>query len=237
MESCVNTIRLSLLSAALAAASPAFADVALQDEILVTARRHAETVDDTLATVSVITREDIERSQAPDLFELLRMQPGIDLARTGGIGSSTALFLRGSNSSHTLVLIDGVRVSPLLSGAYDYAHLPVAQIERIEIVRGPQAAYWGSEAIGGVIQIFTRQPEHWALRAGIGSYGSTTANASAALRGERGMIGFTAGRNRTDGISSQNEAGFAFDPDRVKNLYLTPRMMTMLRVVEVDRVK
>ena len=211
----MNTIRFSVLCAAMLAAPPILAaNPTTEDEILVTARRRAQTVDDTLAAVNVITRADIERSQAPDLLELLRLQPGIDLARTGGSGQSTALFLRGSNSNHTLVLIDGVRVSPLLSGAYDYAHLPIAQIERIEIVRGPQAAYWGSEAIGGVIQIFTRQPKHWSLRAGVGSHGTTTANVGAALRGERGMIGFTVGRNETDGVSAQNEAGFSFDPDR-----------------------
>ena len=163
----MSKIRISVLSAALLAAlQVSAAETNTAEEILVTARRSSETVDDTLATVSVITREDIERSQAPDLLELLRLQAGVDLARTGGIGQSTALFLRGTNSNHTLVLIDGVRVSPLLSGAYDYAHMPIAQIERIEIVRGPQAAYWGSEAIGGVIQIFTRQPEHWSLRIG-----------------------------------------------------------------------
>lgn len=211
----MKTIRLSLLCAAMCAALPAFAaKTTTEEQILVTARRSAETVDDTLATVSVITRDDIERSQALDLIELLRLQPGIDLARTGGVGQSTALFLRGSNSNHTLVLIDGVRVSPLLSGAYDYAHLPIAEIERIEIVRGPQAAYWGSEAIGGVIQIFTRQPKRWSVRAGGGSHGTTIANASAALRGARGMIGVTIGRQQTDGISAQNENGFAFDPDR-----------------------
>lgn len=211
----MNTIRISAISAVLIAAAPAFATDALtQDEIIVTARRSTETVDDTLASVSVITRADIELSQAPDLLELLRLQPGIDLARTGGAGQSTALFLRGSNSSHTLVLIDGVRVSPLLSGAYDYAHMPIAEIERIEIVRGPQAAYWGSEAIGGVIHIFTRQPKNWAFRAAAGSHGTQSTNASAALRGERGMIGISVGHNRTDGISAQNENGFSFDPDR-----------------------
>lgn len=227
----MNTIRKTVLGTLIAAALPLSAsEPPAAEQILVTARRSAETVDDTLATVSVITREDIERSQAPDLLELLKLQPGIDLARTGGSGQSTALFLRGTNSNHTLVLIDGVRVSPLLSGAYDYAHLPIAQIERIEIVRGPQAAYWGSEAIGGVIQIFTRQPEHWAIRAGAGSHGTISSHASAAWRGEHGMIGVTLGRNRTDGISAQNAAGFSFDPDRdaYSNKHVSLRAETQL---------
>lgn len=228
----MNTFRLNLIAAAIfAAATPLHAqNTSQQDEIIVTARRSAETVDATLATVSIITRAEIEQSQARDLLDLLRLQPGVDLARTGGDGQSTALFLRGSNSTHTLVLIDGVRVSPLLSGAYDYAHLPIAQIERIEIVRGPQAAYWGSEAIGGVIQIFTRQPEHFSARLGGGSHDSYSANASAAWRGERGSIGATVGRNRSAGISAQNVNGFSFDPDRdgYENTHVSVRAETLI---------
>ncbi len=185
-----------------------------QAQIVVTASGYAETVDASLATVSVIDRAEIERSQAPDLLSLLRLQAGVDIARTGGAGQSTSVFLRGSNSNHVLVLIDGVRVSSTLSGAFDFAHLPIAEIERIEIVRGPRAAVWGSEAIGGVIQIFTRAPEHFAARLGYGSHDSSTANASLVLRGASGLLGVSVGRDRSDGISAQNSAGFSFDPDR-----------------------
>lgn len=185
-----------------------------QSPIVVTASGYAETVDASLATVSVIDRAEIERAQAPDLLSVLRLQAGVDIARTGGAGQATSVFLRGSNSNHVLVLIDGVRVSSTLSGAFDFAHLPIAEIERIEIVRGPRAAIWGSEAIGGVIQIFTRTPQRFVARIGYGSHDTSTANASFALRGERGTIGATVGQDRTDGISAQNAAGFSFDPDR-----------------------
>ncbi|MGD9583874.1 MAG: TonB-dependent receptor [Lysobacterales bacterium] len=187
---------------------------AAQAQIVVTASGHAESVDASLATVSVIERAEIERLQPPDLLSLLRLQAGVDIARTGGAGQATSVFLRGSNSNHVLVLIDGVRVSSTLSGAFDFAHLPISQIERIEIVRGPRAAIWGSEAIGGVIQIFTRAPERFAARLGYGSHDASTGNASFALRGDAGMIGASLGQDRSDGISAQNPAGFSFDPDR-----------------------
>jgi len=204
----------SLVIAVLAALPLAAAEPTVQPEIVVTASRRAETVDQTLATVSVISRADIEQSQAPDLLELLRLQVGIDIARTGGSGQSTSLFLRGTNSNHTLVLIDGVRVSSTLSGAFDFAHLPVAEIERIEIVRGPRAAFWGSEAIGGVIQIFTRRPQPWSARVGAGSHDTYRADSSAAWQNAAGMIGFSVGRSQSHGISAQNTDGFSFDPDR-----------------------
>lgn len=204
----------ALFIAVLAALPAAAAEPTVQPEIVVTASRRAETVDQTLATVSVITRAEIEQSQAPDLLDLLRLQAGIDLARTGGSGQSTSLFLRGTNSNHTLVLIDGVRVASALSGAFDFAHLPTAEIERIEIVRGPRAAFWGSEAIGGVIQIFTRRPQPWSARVGAGSHATYRADASAAWQGASGLIGFSVGRSESNGISAQNVDGFSFDPDR-----------------------
>ena len=213
----IAALAVALLSrpAAAGTESPAKVDGAIeQSPIVVTASGHAETVDATLATVRVIERAEIERLQPPDLLSLLRLQAGIDLARTGGTGQSTSVFLRGSNSNHVLVLINGVRVSSTLSGAFDFAHLPIAEIERIEIVRGPRAAIWGSEAIGGVIQIFTRTPERFAARLGYGSHDSSTANLGFTLRGESGVLGVQVGREHSDGISAQNPAGFSFDPDR-----------------------
>src|SRR6185295_7360273 len=120
-----------------------------QPTIEVTASRVAETVDASLADVSVITRSEIEASVAPDLLELLRLQPGVDVVRTGGAGQQTSVFLRGSNSNHVLVLVDGVRVASANTGAFAFENLPLDAVERIEIVRGPRASYWGSDAIGG----------------------------------------------------------------------------------------
>ena len=125
--------------------------------ILITASRFAETVDETLAPVTLITREDIEQKQAATVEEVLRTVPGLTFGNNGGVGQPTSLFLRGTNSKHVLVLIDGVKVGNATSGSTPFEHLPLDQIEKIEVVRGPRSSLYGSEAIGGVIQIFTRK--------------------------------------------------------------------------------
>ena len=167
-----------LLSASIfcALVAPAFADEAnLQPEVVVTASRVARTADTTLADVSVITREDIDASATHDISDLLRLQAGIDVARTGGPGGQTSIFLRGTNNNHVLVLIDGIRVAALGTGVFTWETLPLDTIERIEIVRGPRASYWGSDAIGGVVQIFTRKLD--APRVSLAThYGDVSAN-------------------------------------------------------------
>lgn len=183
------------------------------DRIVVTATRSAQTIDATLASVTVLTRADIERSQAPDLINLLARQSGVDVARTGGPGSASTLFMRGTNATHTLVLIDGVRVVSTGQGVFDFAHLPIDQIERIEIVRGPRAALWGSDAIGGVIQIFTRAPQGTAVRALIGSDGRAGASAAFGTQSAQHAFGVTAGYERLRGFSATNARAFGHDPD------------------------
>ncbi|WP_339829077.1 TonB-dependent receptor plug domain-containing protein, partial [uncultured Arenimonas sp.] len=126
-------------------------DARTLDAVQVTASRVERPVSETLASVTVITRGQIEASQAPTLIDLLGRQVGVDIARTGGPGSASTVFLRGGNAPHALVLVDGVRVSSTGQGVFDFAHLPLEQIERIEIVRGPRAAIWGSDAVAGVI--------------------------------------------------------------------------------------
>ena len=127
------------------------------DPVIVTANRVARTADETLTPVTVITRKDIERLQAQSLPDLLRGLPGISLANNGGPGKNTSLFLRGTNSDHVLVLVDGFKIGSATTGAASLQDIPVDQIERIEIVRGPRASLYGSDAIGGVLQIFTRK--------------------------------------------------------------------------------
>jgi vitamin B12 transporter len=155
----------------LAAAAAARADeIETQPTVQVTASRVPETVDATLADVTVITREEIDASASRDVLDLLRLQAGVDLYRAGGAGQQTSLFLRGTNTNHVLVLIDGVRASSANTGAYAFEWLPLDAVERIEIVRGPRASYWGSDAIGGVIQIFTRKLDGPRVAAGYGTY-------------------------------------------------------------------
>jgi vitamin B12 transporter len=185
----------------------------LPEITVMTAGRTRQEASSVLASVTVITREDIRRSVAEDLPELLRVEAGVDIVRTGPAGSQTSLFLRGSNSNHVLVLIDGVRVSSTHTGSYAWELLPLGQVERIEIVRGPRAALYGSDAIGGVIQVFTRQPEQPNARVSGGSYGSAGAEAGFALGGADNRHALHAAWRNTDGFSSQNDAGFSYDPD------------------------
>jgi vitamin B12 transporter len=179
------------------------------DPVQVTATRAEQSVDDALAAVSVISRDEIERSQAPDLLELLRLEAGIDIARSGGPGGQTSVFMRGTNSNHVLVLVDGVRVAAAGTGGFTWEILDPSIIERIEIVRGPRAARWGSDAIGGVIQIFTRLPDGGAARAGYGRYDDRQVSASYG----NGFLGLSVAGRRVEGFSAQNPSGFSYDPD------------------------
>ncbi|PKL96699.1 MAG: hypothetical protein CVV18_00620 [Gammaproteobacteria bacterium HGW-Gammaproteobacteria-8] len=195
----------SLIGANAAAETAIWSDA----PIVVTAGRTEQRLDTVPARITVLDREAIERSQAPDLLELLRLEAGVDLARTGGPGGQTSVFIRGSNSNHVLVLIDGVRVAASGTGAFTWEILDPALIERIEIVRGPRAARWGSDAIGGVIQIFTRRGP------GAGAslrYGSHDDRRAAARWGSE-SVSLSAAARKVRGFSAQNPRGFAFDPD------------------------
>lgn len=184
------------------------------DTVQATASRIEAPVSETLASVTVIEREQIEASQAPDLIDLLARQAGVDIARTGGPGSASTVFLRGGNAPHTLVMVDGVRVSSTGQGVFDFAHLPLEQIERIEIVRGPRAAIWGSDAIAGVIHVFTRDPSAASARVYAGSYGRRGANAAAGFGDRDHGLGFSVGGERLAGFSATNPDAFGHDPDR-----------------------
>jgi vitamin B12 transporter len=126
------------------------------DTVVVTAARSEQRLDDTLPSTTVITRADIERQQTRDLLDLLSRQAGVEIARSGGFGAQSSLFLRGTNSSQTLVLVDGVRLNTAVGGAATLGGINLDTVERIEIVRGNLSSLYGSEAIGGVVQIFTR---------------------------------------------------------------------------------
>lgn len=183
-------------------------------ELVVTASRTALSIDSSLSSVSVIDRAAIEASGSADLVDLLRRQAGIDAIRGGGIGAQTSLFLRGAGSNQLLVLVDGVRVASANTGGYAWEHLALDQIERIEIVRGPRAALYGSDAIGGVIQLFTRRQAgadgHWRL----GNHDTYGVDLGYGRRSERGGAGLRLGGLDSRGFTAQNPNGFAFDPDR-----------------------
>ena len=183
-----------------------------QEAVIVTATRTAETMDESLASVSVINRADIEQSQANNITDLLRLQAGIDVARSGGPGQQTGLFLRGTNSNQTLVLIDGVRAASPTTGAFAWQHLSLTDIERIEIVRGPRGSLYGSDAIGGVIQIFTRDNKGVHVRGQVGSYNSKLAEAGIG-GGDRIKYSLNVTSQDTEGFSATNDKLAYFNPD------------------------
>ncbi|HEV8610676.1 MAG TPA: TonB-dependent receptor [Thermoanaerobaculia bacterium] len=139
-------------------AAPARAQVTptVSESVVVTATAAPEEIDDVGSAVTVVTREEIERNGWRTVQDALRSVPGASVAQSGGPGSQTSVFLRGSNSTHTLVLVDGVRVNSPFFPGYDFSLLSTENVERIEVVRGPFSALYGSESIGGVVQIFTR---------------------------------------------------------------------------------
>ena len=147
------------LSIALACAAPCAQaqqhDATDLDTLVVTATRTEHPVDARLAPVAVIDRAQIERSAARSLPELLRGRAGISLVNQGGLGKVSAMFMRGAESDQVLLLVDGVRVGSATSGQPALQDIPLELVERIEIVRGPRSALYGSEAVGGVIQVFT----------------------------------------------------------------------------------
>ncbi len=141
--------------------------------VVTTATRTPVPADQLNVPVLVITRADIERSQAQDVADLLRFHAGVDLGRNGGAGQNTGLFLRGTESNHTLVLVDGVEINPGTLGGAAIFNIRPDMIERIELVKGPRSALWGSEAIGGVVNIVTRSADEgfdWYASAGGGRY-------------------------------------------------------------------
>ncbi|MEN8213393.1 MAG: TonB-dependent receptor [Pseudomonadota bacterium] len=135
--------------------------VSAEDEtvIVITATGNVTPLAETATSTTVITRDEIERRQYQTVAEALRQTPGVHVASNGGIGQPTSLFIRGTNSNHVLVMIDGVKINDTTTpnGAFDFANLLTDAIERIEVVRGPQSTLYGSDAIGGVINIITRR--------------------------------------------------------------------------------
>jgi vitamin B12 transporter len=151
------------------------------EDVVVTASRIEQPREKVIADVSIITRNEIERAGQSTFLELLQTQPGVEITSNGGTGKTSGIFLRGTNSSHVLILLDGLRIDSATAGTTTLENLPLAQIEKIEILRGPASTLYGQDAIGGVIQIFSKRGNHAPkLSAGIGygTYDTKTADAS-----------------------------------------------------------
>lgn len=191
------------------------------EPVTVTATRTAQTVDDALASVTVISREQIEQLQSQSLQDLLRGVAGLDVANSGGMGKETSVFMRGTESGHVLVLIDGVKIGSATLGSVAFQDIPVAQIERIEIVRGPRSSLYGAEAIGGVIQIFTRKgkgPIKPSFSVGAGSYGTYKSQAGVAGGSDNSWFSANLNNINTSGFNacrgSYTTACYTFEPDK-----------------------
>lgn len=199
-----STLAISLFTSPSVSLAASTDDDAL--EIVVTANRNAQTINQTLAPVTVITRKDIEKYQAKDIADLLKKTPSVNIASTGGVGANTSVFLRGANSGHVLVMIDGVRVGSPTLGITAFQYLDLAQIERIEIVRGPRSSLYGSEAIGGVIQIFTRKGQSKNFKPSVSVSGGTqgTLKGSASLSGntDNSWVNIGVASSRTQGVDA-----------------------------------
>ncbi|HLD65901.1 MAG TPA: TonB-dependent receptor plug domain-containing protein, partial [Pseudomonas sp.] len=148
------------LAVALLPVAPAFAapENALKlADTVITANREAQPRGESTAAVSVFTRADLDRLRPASVPELLKRVPGVQITQSGGRGSDTHLYIRGTNNGQALVLIDGQRIGSISAGYASLQALSIEQIERVEVLRGSRSALYGADAIGGVVQIFTRR--------------------------------------------------------------------------------
>jgi vitamin B12 transporter len=209
------------------------------EEIVVTATRLETPSSHVGSSVTVITDEELVRTGKTFLHDALRAVPGLDVVRRGGEGQQTSLFIRGANSEHTLVLIDGVEANDPISPnrAFDFANLTIDNIERVEILRGPQSPLYGSDAIGGVISIITKKGKGKPSLTVSGEYGSFQTNREmASLSGgySTADFSFSASRFDTDGISVASEEEGNSERDGYENTTLSGKLAVRpLEKVEV----
>lgn len=186
-------------------------------EVVVSATRVAVSVTDVIADVSIIDRTELDQVGQGALRDVLAQQPGVQFVSNGGYRSSTGVFLRGATTSQAIVLVDGVRVGSATSGGASFENMPLERIERIEILRGAASALYGPDAVGGVIQIFTREPtDDLQLAANIGAGSDGQRQAGASIRGRSGALGYSLGvsKEKASGISvTYNPAAGSYNPD------------------------
>ncbi len=179
-------------------------------QLVVTATTTEVTQAQSLTSVTVIDQQDIDKQQPHEITELLAAQPGVDIVTNGGYGKSMSLYTRGSNSTGTKLLVDGVPIQSHSLGSSSWQYLPMAQVDRIEIVRGPKSSLYGSSAAGGVVQVFlpeAGQDSQANLSVGAGSFGTRQADAS--VSGTTGNASYllSVGSFKTDGEEVKEGAG------------------------------
>lgn len=196
-------------------------------EMVVTANRIAQPLSDLTADMTIVDRETIERAGVAGVADVLARVPGIEMVRNGGPGSSTSVYLRGADSRFTAVYIDGVRIDSQSTGGASWQGIPLAMIDRVEVLRGAAGAVYGSDAIGGVVQIFTKRGEGPAkpfVGIGVGNHGTYTAEAG--VSGGTGGWDYSLGLNRTysEGFNARTTATANPDKDDYRSNAVNARL-------------
>ena len=187
--------------------------------MLVTATRTPQALADVISDSTIIDAEQIAQAGAGSIVDLLKRQRGIEVTRNGGAGSSSNVYIRGANSNQSIVLVDGVRIGSATTGAANWSAIPLTAIDRIEIVYGPLSSLYGADAIGGVIQIFTRKGQGAPAVTGFAGYGSdNTREADATVSGSTGgehsfSYAISVGKEKSDGFSTTRSGLSSYNPD------------------------
>ena len=190
------------------------------NRVLVTATRFPQIASEALSDNIVITSEDIARSGQTSLVELLQRQRGIEVARNGGPGTNASVFIRGTDNRQNVVLVDGVRVGSSTAGGASWSAIPLSQIDHIEIVYGPLSSLYGADALGGVVQIFTKQgsgPASPTVAVGVGSYRERNLEAGVSGSAGEGSVlryALSTSHDEAAGFSATKPGAFGFNPDR-----------------------
>lgn len=206
----------TLVALACAQAAVAKQPVTL-DEVVVTATRTTTPVAKVLSDVTVLGREEIAQSGSLTVAELLSREAGVEFYSNGGEGKSSSLMLRGATAKQTVVLIDGVRIVSATAGTTSLEYLNLDAIERIEILRGPASSLYGADAIGGVVQIFTKRGSgtpSLSANVGVGAEGKRVIGAGIAGKADRTGFNLAFSHNKTDGISARSNRLSTYNPDR-----------------------
>lgn len=200
--------------------APVFAQTAQDrnlETVVVTATRTPQIAKEVLADNTTISAEEIARSGQTSLVELLQRKRGIEITRNGGPGANSSVFIRGADNKQSIVLVDGVRVGSSTSGGATWAAIPLSQVDHIEIVYGPLSSLYGADAVGGVVQIFTKKGEGSAtpsVSAGVGSY--ATRSFEAGVSGSSGAFHYAlrAAHEKSDGFSATKPGALSYNPDK-----------------------
>ena len=202
-------------------------DVQILDPVIVSATKTPVTLREVTSAVEVLTGEDLKRRQVKTVLEAFRLTQGTAVLQNGGPGGVASVRIRGGNSNQTLVLIDGAIVNSATAGQFDFAHLTVDNIEKIEIVRGAQSTLWGADAMGGVINVTTKRGQGSPRAGAFFEYGSfNTLREGGHLSGSQGPFDFSLALSRWDttGISQINERRGATERDAYRNWQASSRV-------------